>query len=102
MAGERNILLSVITQVTVSVVLLAVAGGIAAMLWHTRPQPAKINEPLRLRRVEVMKALAVPVRRQWQDQAAKEVMHLYFTAGAFHSKHPGGGVGVNCKIVLLA
>ena len=66
MAGKRNILLSVITQVTVSVVLLAVAGGIAAMLWHTRPQPAKIDEPLRLRRVEVMKALAVPVRRQWQ------------------------------------
>ena len=66
MAGKRNIVLSVITQVTVSVVLLAVAGGIAAMLWHTRPQPAKIDEPPRLRRVEVMKALAVPVRRQWQ------------------------------------
>ena len=66
MPGKRNILLSVMTQVTVSVVLLAVAGGIAAMLWRTRPQPPMIDEPPRLRRVEVMKALAVPVRRQWQ------------------------------------
>ena len=66
MPAKRNIAVSVITQVTVSVVLLAMAGGIAAMLWHTRPQPAKIGEPPRLRRVEVMKALAVPVRRQWQ------------------------------------
>jgi RND family efflux transporter MFP subunit len=66
MPGKRNILLSVITQVTVSVVLLAMAGGVAAMLWHTRPEPAKIDEPPRLRRVEVMRALAVPVRRQWQ------------------------------------
>ncbi len=66
MARKRNILVSVITQVTVSVVLLAAAGGIAAMLWHTRPQPARVDDAPRLRRVEVMKAVAVPVRRQWQ------------------------------------
>ena len=66
MAKKRNIIVSVITQVLVSVVLLTVAGSIFWILLRTKPLPAKVNEPPQLRRVEVMEAVAVPVRRQWQ------------------------------------
>ena len=66
MARKRNILVSAITQTVVSVVVLSAAAGVFSLLWRTRPLPAKVDEPPRLRRVEVMKAVAVPVRRQWQ------------------------------------
>lgn len=66
MARKRNILISVITQTVVSVLVLAAAAGVFSLLWRTRPLPGRVDEPPRLRRVEVMKAVAVPVRRQWQ------------------------------------
>ena len=66
MAPKRKILVSVITQSVVSVVALGIAVGIFWILWGTRPEPARVDKPPRPRRVEVMKAVAVPVRRQWQ------------------------------------
>jgi len=66
MARTRNILISAITQTVVSVLALSAGVGIFSLLWSTRPVPARVDEPPRLRRVEVMKAVAVPVRRQWQ------------------------------------
>ncbi len=66
MPKKRKILVSVITQSVVSVVALSMAIGIFSLLWSTRPEPARVDEPPRPRRVEVMKAVAVPVRRQWQ------------------------------------
>ncbi len=66
MARKRKILVSVITQSVVSVVALGVAVGIFSLLRSSRPEPARIDDPPQPRRVEVMRAVAVPVRRQWQ------------------------------------
>jgi len=66
MPRKRKILVSVITQSVVSVVALVIAIGIFSLLWRSRPEPARVDEPPRPRRVEVMRAVAVPVRRQWQ------------------------------------
>ena len=66
MVRKRNILVSVITQSVVSVVALGVAVGIFSLLWSNRPEPARVDDPPRPRRVEVMRAVAVPIRRQWQ------------------------------------
>ena len=66
MPQRRNILVSVITQTVVAVVLLGIAALVTAVLINTRPVPDGADEPIPPRRVAVMKALAVPVRRQWQ------------------------------------
>lgn len=66
MAKKRKTIVSVITQSVVSVVVLGAAVGIFALLYRTRPEPAKVDEAPQLRRVEVMRAVAVPVRRQWR------------------------------------
>jgi multidrug efflux pump subunit AcrA (membrane-fusion protein) len=66
MAAKRNILVSVATQAGVSLVLLSLASGIFVALASSRPQPEKSHAPAELRRVEVMEARPVPVRRQWQ------------------------------------
>ncbi len=66
MVRKRKILVSVITQSVVSVVALGIAIGIFSLLWNSRPEPARIDEPPKARRVEVMRAVAVPVRRRWQ------------------------------------
>ncbi len=66
MPRKRKTLVSVITQSVVSVVALVIAIGIFSLLWRSRPEPARVDEPPRPRRVEVMRAVAVPVRRQWQ------------------------------------
>ncbi len=66
MVRKRKILVSIITQSVVSIVALAIAVGIFSLLWSSRPEPARVDEPPRLRRVEVMRAVAVPVRRPWQ------------------------------------
>ncbi len=66
MSSKRNILVSVATQAGVSLALLSLAGGIFVALASSRPEPEKSNEPAELRRVEVMEARPVPVRRQWQ------------------------------------
>lgn len=65
MADKRNILVSVITQVVVSMALLAVAVGIFLVLVKTKPRPQGSDEPPAMRRVEVMHVIEVPVRRQW-------------------------------------
>ncbi|MCZ6735999.1 MAG: efflux RND transporter periplasmic adaptor subunit [Planctomycetota bacterium] len=65
MADKRNILVSVITQVVVSMALLAVAVGIYVVLLKTKPRPQGSVEPPAMRRVEVMHVIEVPVRRQW-------------------------------------
>ncbi|MCZ6543932.1 MAG: efflux RND transporter periplasmic adaptor subunit, partial [Planctomycetota bacterium] len=65
MADKRNILVSVITQVVVSMALLAVAVGIYVVLLKTKPRPQGSDEPPAMRRVEVMHVIEVPVRRQW-------------------------------------
>ena len=54
MADKRNILVSVITQVVVSMALLAVAVGIFLVLVKTKPRPQGSDEPPAMRRVEVM------------------------------------------------
>ena len=66
MPQRRNIIVSVITQTVVAVVLLGIAALITTVLINTRPVPEGADEPIPPRRVAVMKALAVPVRRQWQ------------------------------------
>ena len=66
MPRKRKILVSIVTQSVVSVVALGVAVGIFSLLWRSRPELARVDEPPRLRRVEVMRAVPVPVRRQWQ------------------------------------
>ena len=66
MPQRRNIIVSVITQTVVAVVLLGIAGLVAKVLIDTRPVPDGADGPIPPRRVAVMKALAVPVRRQWQ------------------------------------
>ncbi len=63
---KRNILVSVITQTVVSAVLLAGAAAVFVVLKNSKPVPPKVDEAPQLRRVEVMNAIAVPVRRQWQ------------------------------------
>ena len=65
MADKRNIWVSVITQVVVSMALLAVAVGIFLVLKMTKPRPQGSDEPPAMRRVEVMHVIEVPVRRQW-------------------------------------
>lgn len=66
MPQRRNIIVSVITQTVVAVVLLGIAALVTAVLINTRPVPDGADGPIPPRRVAVMKALAVPVRRQWQ------------------------------------
>jgi multidrug resistance efflux pump len=66
MARKRKVILSAVTQTVVVVVVLAAALAVYALLVRTRPLPAKSDEPPAPRRVEVMQARAVPVRRQWQ------------------------------------
>ena len=66
MPQRRNIIVSVITQTVVAVVLLGIAALVTAVLINTRPVPEAADEAIPPRRVAVMKALAVPVRRQWQ------------------------------------
>jgi RND family efflux transporter MFP subunit len=65
MPRPRNRMLSIATRTVVSAGLLVVAAVIFGILVETKPQPAKVEDPPSLRRVEVMKAIAVPVRRQW-------------------------------------
>ena len=66
MPQPRNIIVSVITQTVVAVVLLGFAATIVTVLVKTKPVPQATDVPNRPRRVAVMKALAVPVHRQWQ------------------------------------
>ncbi|MHC4773820.1 MAG: efflux RND transporter periplasmic adaptor subunit [Planctomycetota bacterium] len=66
MARKRKVILSVITQMVVVAVVLAAAITVYTLLVRTRPLPAKTGAPPAPRRVEVMQARAVPVRRQWQ------------------------------------
>ncbi len=66
MSSKRNILVSVATQAGVSLFLLSLASGIFVALASSRPEPEKAHEAAELRRVEVMEARPVPVRRQWQ------------------------------------
>ncbi len=66
MPSKRNILVSVATQAGVSLFLLSLASGIFVALASSRPEPEKAHEAAELRRVEVMEARPVPVRRQWQ------------------------------------
>jgi RND family efflux transporter MFP subunit len=66
MARKRKVILSAVTQTVVSLMVLAVAIAVFGLLVKTRPVPAKTDEPPPPRRVEVMQAKAVPVRRQWQ------------------------------------
>ncbi len=66
MPQPRNIIVSVVTQTVVAVVLLGFAATIVTVLVKTKPVPQATDVPNRPRRVAVMKALAVPVHRQWQ------------------------------------
>ncbi|MHC4083067.1 MAG: efflux RND transporter periplasmic adaptor subunit [Planctomycetota bacterium] len=66
MARKRKVILSAVTQTVVVLVVLAAAVGVYGLLVKTRPLPTKSDEPPAPRRVEVMQARAVPVRRQWQ------------------------------------
>ena len=66
MARKRKVILSAVTQTVVVLVVLAAAGAVFLLLVRTRPLPVKSDEPPAPRRVEVMQARAVPVRRQWQ------------------------------------
>jgi biotin carboxyl carrier protein len=66
MARKRKVILSAVTQTVVVLVVLAAAGAVYGLLVRTRPLPSKSDDPPAPRRVEVMQARAVPVRRQWQ------------------------------------
>lgn len=66
MSPKRNIVLSVLTQAVASAIFLAVAIGIFVSLRMTRPQPETTAGNGQARRVDVMQAVAVPVRRQWE------------------------------------
>lgn len=66
MPPKRNILVSLSTQVIVSLVVVVFAISIFVGLRVTRPEPEASDDPMRTRRVEVMEAVTVPVRRQWQ------------------------------------
>lgn len=66
MSAKRNILVPAATQAVVAIGLLGAALGVFVALASTRPPPAKSHDPAELRRVEVMEARPVPVRRQWQ------------------------------------
>jgi len=63
---KRNVVVSVITQGAVALGSILVAVVIFTALVRTRPQAARIDDPPAPRKVEVMRAVAVPVRRQWE------------------------------------
>ena len=65
MPAKRNRFVSITTQVSVCVVLLAAGGGIFLALTMTRPAAPVSQEPAVPRRVAVMDVVAVEVRRQW-------------------------------------
>lgn len=62
---KRNIFISVITQVIVGLALMVVATILVVILYKTGPKPPKSSDSTPLRRVEVMRAVEVPVQRQF-------------------------------------
>ncbi len=66
MPQERRTVLSLFTRAVVCLALLIGAIGVFVVLRMTKPEPARTDEAPPLRRVEVMSAMTVPVRRQWQ------------------------------------
>ncbi len=65
MATRRIKTLSVTTRIVACALALALGFGILGLLVMTRPTPPVVDAPASARRVEVMEAVAVPVRRQW-------------------------------------
>lgn len=54
-----------ITQIIVAAALMAIATILVVILYKTGPKPPKFSDSAPLRRVEVMRALEVPVQRQF-------------------------------------
>lgn len=65
MDQKRNKAISVATRTAVCAVLLGGAGGLFWLLVHTKSVPGIVAGAGPQRRVEVMRPLAVPVRREW-------------------------------------
>ena len=66
MAGSRHPIFAVVFRVVVCVAVLAVATGIFLALYATRPEPELRTEQPPPRRVVVMQAQPVKVRRQFE------------------------------------
>ena len=74
MAERRNRVVSWIVRFVLCVMLLGAAGAIYGMLYRTRPQPARSDVANQARRVLVMEAHAVDVRRQWDGFGTARAM----------------------------
>lgn len=74
MASKRNVVLSIVFRILACLVVLVVAVGIFGMLRSSKPQPERTSQAGLLPRVVVMRAQAVPVRRQWDGYGTAQVM----------------------------
>jgi RND family efflux transporter MFP subunit len=74
MAGKRRPILVVTTRIVVCLVILLVANGIFWALYASRPMPELRTEAPPLRRVVVMQAQPVQVRRQFEGYGTAMAM----------------------------
>lgn len=72
---KRNILISMITQVIVGVALMLITTIVVVIFFKTGPKPPKSSDTSLLRRVEVMRAIEVPVQRQFNGFGTSAAMN---------------------------
>jgi len=75
MASARNIVVSVITRLVVCVALLGIGASVFAFLLSTRPEPQRRAVVDEARRVVVMQAEPVDVRRQFEGYGTATAMN---------------------------
>lgn len=72
MPSKRNVILSVLTRVVVTVVLLGIGVALFALLVTTRVPPASTEEDVLRPHVAVIQVQTVPVRRQFEGFGTAE------------------------------